>query len=95
MLQSACEQLCKEFPELFKLELGCLKYFELEVKFKADAKPIFCKPRPVPFALQDQLNLALDAGIKRGVWSEPVKFNAYGTPVVPIRKAPLPGDKTI
>ena len=33
---------------------------------------------------------AYEAGIKRGVW-ELTEFNSYGTPVVPIRKSPLPG----
>ena len=89
-LQKACEQLCREFPDLFKPELGCLKDFQLEVKFKPDAKPIFCKPRVLPFAIQEDLCQAYDAGIARGVWL-PTQFNDYGTPVVPIRKAHLPG----
>ena len=89
-LQKACKQLCQEFPDLFKPELGCLKDFQLEVKFKPDAKPIFCKPRVVPFAIQEDLCQAYDAGIARGVWL-PTQFNDYGTPVVPIRKAQLPG----
>eukprot|EP00731_Ephydatia_muelleri_P030921 Em0022g435a len=89
-LQKACKHLCQEFPDLFKPELGCLKDFQLEVKFKPDAKPIFCKPRVVPFAIQEDLCQAYDAGIARGVWL-PTQFNDYGTPVVPIRKASLPG----
>ena len=89
-LQKACQQLCQEFPDLFKPELGCLKDFELEVKFKPDVKPIFCKPRAVPFAIQEDLSQAYDAEIKRDVW-KPTQFNAYGMPVVPIRKALLPG----
>ena len=89
-LQAACTKLCEEFPDVFKPELGCLRDFELEVKFKEDSKPIFCKPRVVPFAIQEDLTQAYDAGIKRGVW-KPTNFNAYGTPVVPIRKALLPG----
>ena len=40
-LQRDCQKLCDEFPDLFKPELGCLKDFELEVKFKADAVPVF------------------------------------------------------
>ena len=60
------------------------------MKFKEDSKPIFCKPRVVPFAIQEDLTQAYDAGIKRGIW-KPTNFNAYGTPVVPIRKALLPG----
>ena len=89
-LQEACRQLCQEFPDLFKAELGCLKDFELDVKFKADAKPVFCKPQVVPFAIQEDLSIAYDAGIARGVWQS-VQFNNYGTPVVSIRKVTLPG----
>ena len=84
-LQMACQGLCEEFPDLFKKELGCLTGFELEVKFKENAAPVFCKPRTVPFAIQDDLNQAYEAGIAKGVW-KPVQFNDYGTPVVPIRK---------
>ena len=77
---------------MFKNELGKLKDFELEVKFKADAKPVFCKPRAVPFALQEDLTEMYEAGIKRGVWQR-TQFNEYGTPVVPIRKPASPGKK--
>ena len=89
-LQQACRKLCGEFTELFKPELGCLKDFQLEIKFKAESNPTFCKPRPVPFAILDDINQAYDAGIAKGVW-KPTQFNAYGTPVVPIRKKVLPG----
>ena len=91
-LQKACSQLCEEFPNLFKNELGKLKDFELEVKFKTDAKPVFCKPRAVPFALQEDLTQTFEAGIKRGVWQR-TQFNEYGTPVVPIRKPASQGKK--
>ena len=91
-LQKACQELCKEFSDLFKPELGCLKDYELEVKFKPDTKPIYCKSRTVPLALLDDLNQAYEAGIKKGIWI-PTQFNEYGTPVVPIRKAPAPGQK--
>eukprot|EP00795_Rhopilema_esculentum_P013866 gene13866-4813_t len=67
-LQAECRKLCEEFPDLFKPELGRLKDFELEVKFKPDAKLNFCKARAVPFALQEDLAQAYEAGIRRGVW---------------------------
>ena len=89
-LQNKCRKLCEEFPDVFKPELGKLKDFELEVKFKAEANPMFCKPKTVPFALQEDLAQAYEAGIKRGVWQK-TQFNEYGTPVVPIRKPLLPG----
>ena len=64
------------------------KRFSLDIRFKPEAKPIFKKPRPVPFSILQDLNEAYEAGIKRGVW-ELTDFNSYGTPVVPIRKSPL------
>ena len=92
-LQSACEQMCQNFPDVFKPELDCLKDFELDIRFKIDSKPIFCKPRPVPFALQNELAQAYEAGIKKGVWKM-TQFNDYGTPVVPVRKTKLPGQES-
>ena len=82
-LDAACIQLCGEFPTLFESTLGCLKDFSLDIRFKPEAKPIFKKPRPVPFSILQDLNEAYEAGIKRGVW-ELTDFNSYGTPVVPI-----------
>ncbi len=92
MLRNACQQLCTKYPELFKPELGCLKDFELEIKFKQDAKPVFVRPRTVPLAILEDLSQAYDEGIKKGVWT-PTTFNTYGTPVVPIREALLPGQQ--
>ena len=62
-LQEACNRLCLEFPDLFKHELGCLKM--LEIKFKTDASPVFCKPRVVPFAIQDDLVQAYEEVSKK------------------------------
>ena len=47
-VQKACQELCSEFSDLFKPEGGCLKDLELEIKFKSNAKRIFCKPLTVP-----------------------------------------------
>ena len=69
------------------------KNYQLEVKFKPDVTPRFCKPRTVPFAVQEDLNQAYDAGIAKGIW-EPTIFNEYGTPVVPVRKQSLPNQPT-
>lgn len=60
-LQQACKNLCDEFPDLFKEGLGTKKHFELEVKFKDEAKPVFLKARTVPFAIQDDLVQAYEA----------------------------------
>ena len=46
---------------------------------------MFRKPRTVPFAIMEDLNQALEAGVQKGIWI-PTKFNDWGTPIVPIRK---------
>ena len=89
-IQQKCEQLCTKYRDLFKPELGCVKAFEVEVKFKKDAQPIFCKSHPVPFALRDDLSKGYEGDITKGVW-KPVQCNNYGTPVVPHRKVLLHG----
>ena len=71
--------MCDDYPDLFKPELGKLKDFELEVRFKEDSKSVFCEPRTVPFAIREDLVEAYEAGIKRGIWKR--------TPVVPVRKS--------
>ena len=43
------------------------------------------KPRPVQFAVHEELNNACDSGIKKGVLKE-THFSLYCTPEVPIRK---------
>ena len=45
---------------------------------QSDAKPIFCKPRSVPFAMQADFAQAYDAGIEKRIWT-PVQFNDWGT----------------
>lgn len=89
-LKERCRKLAENFSELFKPELGCLQGVELNVRFKPEAEPVFHKPRPVPLALQEELAQVYDSGIAGGIW-KPVAFNDYGTPVVPIKKALLPG----
>ena len=67
-LQTACSKLCDEYAELFKPELGCLRDVKLKIEFKCEASPIFMKPRPVPFAIQQDLAQAYETGIFRGIW---------------------------
>lgn len=91
-LQERCRALCDEFPNLWKQELGCLKDFELEVKFKDNARPIFRKARPVPFAMEEAMEEKYEEGIAKDIW-EYTQFNDYGTPVVPVKKPLLPGQQ--
>ena len=50
------------------------------------------KPEQYHLLFRKDLVQSYDAGIKRGVWQR-TQFNAYGPPVVHIRKPLLPGQK--
>ena len=59
-------------------EFPTLKDFSLDIRFKPEAKPIFKKPKTCSVLNPTRFKRSID-------------FNSYGTPVVPIRKSPLPG----
>ena len=88
-LQKKCENLCQQYGHVFKQELRVLQDYKLEIEFKPDVTPVFKRPRSVPFAMHEDLLHALDAGITKGIWT-PTHFYDWGTPVVPVRKAPRP-----
>ena len=75
-LHPSLKKLCEDYAEIFKAGLGLLMDFELDVKFKDNSKPVFMKLRSVPFAVQEELNEAYDASIKKGVWKE-TQFSLY------------------
>ena len=49
-------------------------------------------PKTGPLTFLEDLSQACEAGNKKGIWI-PTQFNEYGIPVVPIHKAPAPGQK--
>ncbi|KAF4529376.1 hypothetical protein B566_EDAN015429 [Ephemera danica] len=55
------------------------------IHIKESAVPVFCKPRPVPFALKDLVAKQLDDMIKSKI-IEPVKFSEWATPTVNLLK---------
>ena len=67
-LQAACRKLCDDFPDLFAPGLGTLKDVELEIKLQTNAQPNFKRPRLVLLTLQEDLNQAYEAGVRKGVW---------------------------
>ena len=66
--------------------MGTLK--GMKAKFYVDdtVKPMFCKPRPVRFALrakvEDELDRMQEAGIIR-----PVEFSEWAAPIIPVLKS--------
>lgn len=57
----------------FSRELGKLKGFEALIHVDPQAQPRFCKPRPVPYAMQSKVDEELDRMVASGIL-EPVQY---------------------
>ena len=74
-----------EFPEVVKEGLGRLKGIKAVVELKNDARPHFCKCRPVPFALRTQVEEAIHQQVKEGEL-RPVEQSEWAAPIVIAKK---------
>ena len=79
------DKLLEKYSELFNDELGCYKDSKVELKVMQDAKPVFLKPRPIPFALKEKVSEELDNLEKKGIITK-VNNSEWGTPLVPVVK---------
>ena len=69
-----------ESPEVTKEVLGKLKGIQAEVEVKEGAKPVFCKSRPVPFALREKVEEELWKQVEDGEL-EPVDTSEWAAPI--------------
>ena len=70
---------------VFDKGLGTIKGFAAEIKLQDGAKPIFCKARPVPYALRQKVEEELDRLEKLGVVKK-VERSDWASPVVCVPK---------
>ncbi|XP_016664851.1 uncharacterized protein K02A2.6-like [Acyrthosiphon pisum] len=79
------ELLINEFEELFEEKIGKYKYEKVTLKVKEECTPIFCKPRPIPFAFKKKVKDELDR-LEREEIIQKVETSEWGTPLVPVIK---------
>ncbi|XP_034561964.1 uncharacterized protein K02A2.6 [Notolabrus celidotus] len=82
---SKLQAILEKNEEVFRDELGSMKGITVKLHIKTDSKPVFLKPRPVPYAIRPKVEADLDALVKNGVL-EPVKTSEWATPIVPVPK---------
>ena len=70
---------------VFSQELGELKGFKASIHVYPQAQPRFCKPRPVPYAMQSKVDEELDHLVGDGIL-EPVQYSEWAAPVVAVWK---------
>lgn len=80
------DQIVKEFPNVFSDRLGTYTKRKISLQVKPDTVPVYCKPRPVPFALQEKVDKEIDKLVTDGVL-EPLDVSDWGTPIVAIPKS--------
>lgn len=73
------------YPSVFRNSLGCFKSKTFKLYLKDEAKPIFCKPRVLPFSLKDSVSQELDRLVKADLLV-PVESSEWATPIVPVIK---------
>ncbi|EFP01961.1 hypothetical protein CRE_22892 [Caenorhabditis remanei] len=88
-LDGAREQLKRSlensFPQVFQPGLGKCTKMKAEIKLKPDAKPVFRKCRPVPYATLSAVSEELDRLTLQGVLT-PVDHSSWAAPTVTVKK---------
>lgn len=79
------ENIEKEFPEIFKERIGCIPKFEINLKLRDEAKPIFFKEREIPYALKAKVEEELNSLETAGIISK-TDTSDWGSPLVVIPK---------
>lgn len=84
--KSQLDSLLLKHSELFEEGYEGMKGFEAHITMKEGARPIFIKPRRVPYALKDKIENELDKLEKHGVIVKTERSN-WASPIVVIPKA--------
>ncbi|XP_054289850.1 uncharacterized protein K02A2.6-like [Macrosteles quadrilineatus] len=79
------DKLLTNFQDIFKAEIGEINSEQGHIQLKEGAKPIFVKPRQVPYALRKAVEDELHRLESGGIISK-VENSQWGTPIIPVKK---------
>ncbi|XP_026329120.1 uncharacterized protein K02A2.6-like [Hyposmocoma kahamanoa] len=68
------------YKDVFDEGLGCFTDERARLRVRPDAVPVFCRARPIPYALRARVDAELDAMLATGV-IEPVDHSDWATPL--------------
>ena len=77
--------LLERYEDLFREELGTVCSFKAKLQVRTDAKPKFCKARPVPFLIKEAIELELQRLESSGIL-KPVTHSEWAAPIVVVPK---------
>ena len=75
-----------KFPSVFSNVLGRCTKTKVTIHLKPNAKPVFNKPRPLPFARQIAVQTELDRLVNQGIL-EPINYSDWAAPIVAVTKS--------
>ena len=79
-------QLIQKYPEVFQEGLGTIKHYKATLQLKQGATPRFCRPRPLPFAIREQVEDELDRLVGKGILHK-INHSDWAAPIVPVPKS--------
>jgi hypothetical protein len=82
---SELDSVLDKHSSLFKPGLGTMKHHTAVLYVKDNARPVFCKARPVPYALKERIEQEYARLQKEGI-IVPVTHAEWASPVVPVQK---------
>ena len=82
---SALHKVLQKHATVFKDELGEVKGTTVKIHVDPQARPHFCKPRTVPYAMRGKVEQELDRLERDGI-IQPVEFSEWAAPIVPVVK---------
>ena len=84
--QVRLQALLQRYPAVFSSSLGKISTHQASLHVPSTARPVFCKPRPVPFALRDAASQELDRLESAGI-IEKVPYADWAAPIVLVPKS--------
>ena len=72
--------LVNRYKDLFDNQLGKYSGGQATLHVRDGARPVYCRARPLPYALREKDNMLKNLTI------EPVEFSEWAIPLVPVSK---------
>ncbi|XP_049886795.1 uncharacterized protein LOC126381342 [Pectinophora gossypiella] len=84
-LQPKPSKWAERYPKLFDGGLGRFNGGRATLRVREGAVPVYCRARPLPYALRERVDAELDSMLSAGV-IEPVDCSDWATPLVIVNK---------
>ena len=84
--QIAWDHLTKKHSKLFGKDLGAIRGVKVHISMQENAEPVFCRARPVPYALKAKVDTALNQAIEDGAITK-VESSDWASPTVNVVKS--------